>query len=236
MALNWQTASRESAKLVPLAQFDNEARVQIYCAKAFSWRGKFSVHTWLATKEKNAETYLVYHVLLWGSYYGDGVVSISKDLPDRYWYGAKPEIIFSIQGKKAEVMIPKIYAAVKSYPYQNFYRAYPGPNSNSFISYIMRKVGRFYTCLPSNAIGKDWLCDDSKKELKPKAKFFSISESGTGIQFSCFGMIGFIFGLIDGIEINIIGLSFGIDLLLPAFKLPIIGRIGFKKIAKNKII
>ena len=63
--LGWQEASRKSANLVPLAKDDALAQVQIYSAKAFSWRGKFSQHTWIATKEKNAESYLVYQVVLW---------------------------------------------------------------------------------------------------------------------------------------------------------------------------
>jgi hypothetical protein len=74
--------------------------------------------------------------------------------------------------------------------------------------------------LPNNAIGKDWLCGKI---------FFAISESGTGLQFSLYAMLGVIVGLSEGIEINIIGLSCGIDFLRPALKLPIIGRVGLKK-------
>ena len=217
MALDWQTASRESANIAPLAHLETEAQVQIYTAKAFSWRGKFSVHSWLATKEKNADSYLVYHVLMWGSAYGGGVIAVQKDIPDRYWYGAKPTIIFSAKGKKAEKMIPEIYQAVNSYPYPNYYCAYPGPNSNSFISHIMRLVSGFNAPLPSNAIGKDWI---------HKGRFFGISETRSGFQFSLYGMLGFTIGLFDGIEINIIGLSFGIDFIRPALKLPIIGRLA----------
>jgi hypothetical protein len=216
---DWSTASRESANLVPLAQNEPEAQVQIYSAKAFAWRGKFSVHTWIAIKEKNADSYLVSHVALWNAYRQNSVIAVERDLPDRYWYGAKPEIIFSASGKKAEKMIPQIYSAINSYPYPTFYRAYPGPNSNTFISHIMRLVSGFNMSLPSNAIGKDWI---------HKAQFFGISESRSGIQFSFYGMLGFTIGLIDGIEINIIGFSFGIDFLRPALKLPIIGRVGLK--------
>jgi hypothetical protein len=224
---DWSTASRESANLAPLAHHELEAQVQIYSAKAFSWRGKFSVHTWLTTKEKNADDYLVYHVLLWGTYFGaDGVVVVQKDLPDRFWYGAKPQIIFSASGKKAEEMIPQIYEAVKTYPYPKFYRAYPGPNSNTFISHILRNVKGFNFALPSNAIGKDWLCN---------GKFFALSESKSGVQFSLYGMLGIIVGLIEGIEFNIIGLSFGIDFLRPAIKLPAIGRVGFSPYSSKKL-
>lgn len=220
--VNWQTASRESSNLVAPAREESEARVQIYSAKAFSWRGKFSRHTWIATKEKDAETYLVFHVLLWGVYFGaDGVVVVQEDLPDRFWYGAKPEIIFSASGAEAEKIIPQIYAATESYPYQKSYRAYPGPNSNTFVSHVIRSIPDIKISLPNNAIGKDWLCD------KNGVKFFAFSESKTGVQFSLYGMFGLALGLIEGLEINIIGLSFGIDFLRPALKLPAIGRVGF---------
>lgn len=217
--LGWQEASRESANLVPLAQNDAEAQVQIYSAKAFSWRGKFSRHTWIATKQKNADSYKVYHVLMWATYFGsDGVVMIQEDLPDRYWYDAKPKIIFSASSQEAESLIPQIDAAAKSYPYQKFYRAYPGPNSNTFVSHIIRSVPNLKVALPNNAIGKDWLGH----------KFFALSESKTGIQFSFYGMFGIIIGKVEGIEINIIGLSFGIDFMQPALKLPAVGRVGIR--------
>jgi len=220
--LGWQEASRESANLVPLAQDDLQAQVQIYSAKAFSWRGKFSQHTWIASKEKNAASYVVYQVVLWGTYFGaDGVVLITKDLPDRYWYDARPEIIFSQSGEAAEKIIPQIQAAAKSYPYQKTYRAYPGPNSNSFVSHVIRAIPDLKIALPSNAIGKDWLCDENG------VKFFALTESKTGVQFSLFGLFGILIGLVEGFEINVIGLSFGIDFLHPALKLPGIGRVGF---------
>ncbi|MBU6339060.1 MAG: DUF3750 domain-containing protein [Rickettsiales bacterium] len=219
--LNWSEASRESANLVPLAKDDKEAKVQIYSAKAYSWRGKFSQHLWIATKEKDAESYLVHYVVLWGKRFGsDGVVVTQKDLPDRYWYSAKPEIIYSLSGKEAENIMPKIYEAIKSYPYNNFYRAYPGPNSNTFVSYIIRQIPELKVALPNNAIGKDWLCDEKG------SKFFALSESKTGVQFSFYGMFGIILGLVEGIEINVIGISFGIDFLHLGLKLPGIGKVA----------
>lgn len=219
---SWDKASRDSANLVALAAETPEAQVQIYSAKAYSWRGKFSQHTWIATKEKNAENYLVHFVVLWGTYFGaDGVVVTQEDLPDRLWYDAKPEIIFSASGAKAEKLLPQIYAAVKSYPYQNLYRAYPGPNSNTFISHVIREVPDLKVALPNNAIGKDWLYD------KNGVKFFALSESKTGVQFSFYGMLGITLGLVEGIEINLLGLSYGIDFVHPAIKLPGVGRVGF---------
>ena len=132
-----------------------------------------------------------------------------------------PKIIYSLSGKEAETIIPKIYEAIKLYPYKDSYRAYPGPNSNTFISFIIRQIPELKIALPNNAIGKDWLCDEKG------AKFFAFSESKTGVQFSFYGMFGIILGLVEGFEINIIGISFGIDFLHLGLKLPGIGRAGF---------
>jgi len=217
---SWQNASRQSANLVALATDDKDAKVQIYTAKAFSWRGKFSQHTWIATKEKDAASYLVHYVVLWGTHFGaDGVVVTQEDLPDRYWYDAKPQIIYEANGAEAEKLIPQIYAAITKYPYPKKYQAYPGPNSNTFVSWVIRSIPTLKISLPNNAIGKDWLCDENG------VKFFALSESKTGVQFSFFGMLGILVGLEEGFEINIIGLSFGIDFKRLDLKLPGIGSL-----------
>lgn len=216
---NWETASRQSANLVPLAKDDLDAKVQIYSAKAFAWRGRFSVHTWIAIKEKNAASYKVYHAALWNNYRGLPVVSADEDLPDRYWYGEKPEIIFALSGNEAEEIIPQIKTAISSYPYQNSYRAYPGPNSNTFISHVIRNVAAIEIALPNNAIGKDYLGD----------KFFAKTESGHGWQFSFYGILGLILDAKEGFEVNFLGLSFGINFIKPAIKLPFFGVFNLRQ-------
>jgi hypothetical protein len=50
----------------------------------------------------------------------------------------------------------------------------------------------------------------------------------TGVQVSVFGLLVVTLGLAEGIELNILGLSFGVDILRPAIKLPAVGRLGFK--------
>lgn len=216
---DWRTATKESANLAPLASVEKEAIVQVYAAKTVSWRGHFSVHSWVAVKEKNASEYTTFHVIGWRAKRGLGTVRIEKDLPDRHWFGAKPEIISSTIGKKAEDMIPQIFEAAKNYPYPDEYRAWPGPNSNTFVSHIIRSVPGFGVELPPNAIGKDWISD---------AQIAAWSETKTGFQLSLFGALGLTVGLAEGLELNLLGLSFGFDLYRPALKLPMIGRVGMK--------
>ncbi|MBY0414166.1 MAG: DUF3750 domain-containing protein, partial [Bdellovibrionales bacterium] len=196
-----------------------EAVVQVYAAKTVSWRGNFSVHSWIATKKKDADSYMTYHVIGWRTQRGLGTIKAEIDIPDRHWFGAKPEIVASYIGKKAQEMIPQIEEAVKSYPYPASYRAWPGPNSNTFISHIIRNTPGMGIELPSNAIGKDWI---------ENGDIFGWSESKTGIQLSLFGALGFTLGLAEGVEINLLGLSFGLDLYRPALKLPLVGRLGMK--------
>jgi hypothetical protein len=50
--------------------------------------------------------------------------------------------------------------------------------------------------------------------------------SGTGGQISLLGLLGAGIGLEEGVEVNLLGLVFGIDPNDVALKLPLIGRIG----------
>jgi hypothetical protein len=216
---DWRTADRSSANIAPLPSETKEAIVHVYVARTFNWHKNLAVHSWVAFKEKDAKEYMVYHVTGWLAHDGGESISGKKDIPDRKWYGSIPELITDIRGEKAEAAIPQIKVAIQSYKYQNFYRMYPGPNSNSFISHIIRNVDELQVELPPNAVGKDWLNNGN---------LFAMSESGTGVQVSVFGLLGITLGLAEGIELNLLGLSFGIDILRPAIKLPAVGRLGFK--------
>ena len=216
---NWRTADRSSANIAPLPSEVEEAIVHIYAARTFNWHKYLAVHSWIALKEKGAGAYDVYHVIGWQTRYGGEAISAKKDIPDRKWYGSIPELITELRGEQAEAAIPQIKQAIQSYQYPNSYRLYPGPNSNSFVSHVIRNVDELQVELPPNAVGKDWIDDGD---------FFAMSESGTGVQMSIFGLFGLTLGLAEGIELNILGLTFGVDILRPAIKLPAIGRLGMK--------
>ena len=73
--------------------------------------------------------------------------------------------------------------------------------------------------LPPTAIGKDWL-DSADGQL------IAAAPSNTGYQLSLFGLLGVLAGVEEGIEINVAGLTLGIDPLDLAIKLPGFGRVG----------
>jgi hypothetical protein len=51
--------------------------------------------------------------------------------------------------------------------------------------------------------------------------------SGTGLQASLLGMLGVLVAAEEGVEINLLGLSLGVDVTSPALRLPGLGRVGF---------
>lgn len=217
LARDWRTASRESAGIAPDPAQTKEAVIQVYAARAFGLRGAFGVHTWIATKRENADYFLVHQVIGWRAWSGLPVVVVVADIPDRMWFDHRPEIIADLRGAEAEALIDKITAAGAAYPYRDSYRLWPGPNSNTFTAFVAREVPELGLDLPVTAIGKDFL---------PNGELIAPAPSGTGYQFSLYGMLGVLVAAREGLEINLFGFSFGVDPLGLAVKLPGIGRIG----------
>ncbi|MFC1665549.1 DUF3750 domain-containing protein [Pseudomonadota bacterium] len=213
---NWQTASRESSGIAPSPKTNSEAIVQVYAARAFSWRGMFGVHTWIATKSKAAKGYRIHQVLGWRVRHGGAAISSSFGVPDRYWFGNRPTILTDLRGIEASKAIKKINQLIINYPYKHEYTLWPGPNSNTFIAHLSRNIPELKTDLPPTAIGKDYLVNGG---------LIASSPSNTGYQFSIFGLFGILASFEEGLEVNIFGLSFGIDPLDLAIKLPGIGRL-----------
>jgi hypothetical protein len=140
--------------------------------------------------------------------------------PDNYWFGARPQILLDRRGPGVDAMIENIRAAIAHYPYPHEYRAWPGPNSNTFTAYIAREVPELGLNLPSNAVGKDFL---------PGSALLASAPSGSGFQVSLYGLAGLLFAIDEGIELNVLGLKIGVDAAVPALKLPGIGRLGLER-------
>jgi len=216
---DWRNADRASTGQAPDPATTREAVVQVYVARAFNWRGIFAVHSWIATKPRDADHYTVHQVMGWRQYRRQPVVIASEDVPDRSWFGARPQIIAELRGAIAERAIPRLEQAIADYPYQYNYVLWPGPNSNTFTAQVARAVPELKLDLPPTAIGKDYL---------PDGRLLASTPSGTGFQFSLFGLLGFSLATEEGLEFNVLGLSTGIDPLDGAIKLPGIGRLGWR--------
>lgn len=215
-ARDWRTASREPAGLAPDPATTPEAVVQVYSARAVSWRGWFGVHTWVAVKPANAPDFTVHEVMGWYLKRTGSVVVARHRPADGYWYGNRPELLGDIRGPGVDDIIRRIEQAAKEYPYPKRYHVWPGPNSNTFTAFILRRVPELRVDLPPTAIGKDYLGWRTVNKLP----------SGTGGQISLFGVAGVAAGVEEGVEVNLLGLTFGVDPKSLSIKLPIVGRLG----------
>lgn len=214
---SWYTADRSSAGLAAPPAATPEAVVQVYGARAFGWRGAFAVHTWIAVKPAGADRYTTYEVIGWRYWHGGNGLTRREGPPDRRWFGARPEIYAELRGPEAAEAIPRIEAAVAGYRFADRYRTWPGPNSNTFTATIARQVPALALDLPPTAIGKDYL---------GATTFLAPTPSGSGYQFSLLGVVGLLVAWEEGLEVNLLGLTFGIDPFDLALKVPGLGRIG----------
>jgi len=215
-AQSWRTATREPAGLAPDPTTTPEAVIQVYAARAVSWRGYFGVHTWIAVKPTRADRFTVYEVMGFRLRRGGDTAVVARDRPaDGYWFGNRPELLSDVRGEGVDALIERVEAAVADYPWAGTYHVWPGPNSNTFVAHVLRAVPELKVDLPATAIGKDYL----------GPRLVSKTPSGTGGQISLFGVAGVLAGVEEGLEINLLGLTFGINPKRLALKLPMVGTL-----------
>lgn len=187
----------------------------MYAAPTVGWRGVFAVHPWIIFKRAGETAYTRHEVVGWRA---PDVVQRDYAVPDGLWFGSTPRLLVEHRGPAAQALIDPIEAAIASYPYADRYRSFPGPNSNTFLAHIGREVPGLTLDLPANAIGKDY------RDLTDP---LGISPSGSGGQLTLAGLLGASVGWQEGVEFNVLGLSFGVDWNTPALRLPFVGRLGW---------
>ena len=211
---SWSEANWSSAGILPPASARRAAVVHVLAGRTGRWKGIFAHHTWIVVKPEGASRYTRYDVVGWGR-----PVRTDAYAPDGRWYGDTPRILLTIEGAEAARLIPRIRAAVASYPHveHGTYVVWPGPNSNTFVAHVARAVPELAPSLLPTAIGKDfggWPVHAGR------------APSGTGGQLSLGGLFGVTVAWVEGFEVNVLGLVAGLDIRRPALKLPGWGRVG----------
>jgi hypothetical protein len=211
---SWRNADWSSIGSLPSAAAHPDARVLFLSGRTGGWKGVVAVHSWIVIKPANATSWRRYDVVGWGN-----PVRVNGWAPDGRWFGDRPRVIADIRGDQAVALIPKIEAAIKDYQFANAgdYRIWPGPNSNTFVATVLRAIPEIAITMPPNAIGRDY---------RPQL-YAGLTDSGTGVEASLWGLLGVKLGWVEGVEFNLLGLVAGLDLRHPGLKLPGYGRVGF---------
>ena len=210
----WRAADWGASGILPAAAALPDAAIHVMAARTGGFKGAVSVHSWLVWKSADATTWSRAEVVGWGH-------PVRRDAyaADARWYSNQPQIIGSVTGPKAAALIPAVEATVDAYPFNHLgsYVIWPGPNSNTFVAHILRENPGIGIALPPNAVGKDYIGPGLQARR---------DAGGSDLHLSAWGYLGLSIGPRRGIEINVLGQTFGLDLAPPAIKLPAIGRIG----------
>ncbi len=166
-------------------------------------------HPWFAVRMKGETEWQVYEV--GGS--GPEADPFRKHTP--YLNPILHEVWRGAEGERAAACVKRVGPEVKRY-IEDHYVFYPGPNSNTFGDVVLRRC-KLSASLPSTSVGKDWRGMIGA----------GVTSERTGVQIET-PIVGLKLGLKEGVEVHVIGLSFGIDLWPPAIILPLgPGRLGF---------
>ena len=120
------------------------------------------------------------------------------------WHDADARALIDVLAHSAE------------YPYRNRYLAWPGPNSNTYVAWVLRRAG-VAADLEPRGIGKDYL----------GLAGVAISSTGTGVQAES-SLLGLKVGLREGVELHVLYFTFGLDAWRPAIRTPF-GRLGMRE-------
>ncbi len=212
--VEWRTADRSSAGLLPSPAPGQPAVVRVFSARTVSWRGIVATHSWIVVREASASAYKRFDYTAWGT-----PIWVDRFVADGLWFGSRPAVVFAADGAVAGAMIPRIKDTIAHYRYASLgdYRAWPGPNSNTFVAAVMSAVPDMRASLPPTAIGKDFPYD---------GRWIGLTASGTGVRLNWGGYLGLTLGWVEGLEVNVLGAVVGLDFIHPGIKLPALGRIG----------
>jgi hypothetical protein len=210
---SWRAADWSTSGMLgePSAE---DAAIYVLAARTGGLKGALSVHSWIVLKKPGEERYHRYDKVGWGT-----PIRVDSYPADGRWYSNDPFVVHEIRGDEAERLIPQFEAAIAAYPFaeRGGYRIWPGPNSNSFVAWVLDAVPDFGGRLPPNATGRDYA---------PGWVLAGLTPDGRNLRVTLFGVAGFTVGWTSGIELHLAGLVAGLDFRQPALKIPGYGRLS----------
>ena len=201
---SFRDADWSSVGMLPEAGADREARFLVFTGRTGRWKGIFAVHSWVVFKPENATTWSRYDVVGWGQ-----PVRNNGWAPDGRWFGDVPRVLVDVRGAEAAALIPKSRSGDRGLQLQQFRR----------LSHLARPeqqhLHRDGAARGAGARGHA-ACRTRSARTSAPIPMLGLTDSGTGIEASLWGLLGVKVGWVEGIEVNFLGLVAGLDLRHPA--------------------
>jgi hypothetical protein len=200
------------------------------------WYSRFAHHAWIDLRDEAGEWTRVEILGFPPSVHLEGIAEAEAFAARRF--GREVHLLKTISGPQAKPIVARVLEladACEDYgrlalewneeggfvaqvipPSGRDYRRWPGPNSNTFVAWIIERTPGLHAELHHNAVGKDY----------PKGFRVGRTSAGYGFETES-AWLGLGLGLSQGLELHLLGLTAGVDLWPPALKLPFLPRLGF---------
>jgi hypothetical protein len=200
----------------PLPAAPTEPLVQLRCAPLPGALGSIAEHHWFLEFDPEDGRWHRWELWQLANVGGTSWGHVHKDLirAEAGLNGYPPRVVAEWRGQAARDLRAAI-ADSAAYPHRDRYLAWPGPNSNTYIAWVLRRSGAPADLGPLR-IGMDY--------LGPQGGV-AFSTTGTGVQAET-PVLGARVGPQEGAEVHFLCFTFGIDTWPPAIKTPV-GRVGF---------
>jgi Protein of unknown function (DUF3750) len=195
--------------------------VQLRYATLPHFLGAIAVHYWFAVFDPASRQWQRWEVWQAKDAGGKSYGHVHCDLrhPDCGVGGGAYRLAAEWSGSAARA-ICTVFEKVEEYPHRDRYRAWPGPNSNTFAVWVLRQAGLHHTLDP-RAIGKDYMGLLGMR-LASRPTYAQLETPVLGVRLS----------LHDGVEVHVLGFTFGLCWSPPAVYTPF-GSLGMRPAARR---
>lgn len=146
----------------------NNDNYQVYFLKCPIYKPfHFAIHPWVITVKNGTTTRweIIYRKYkdkerfgyVYKNFYSNPTTGVKKHpLSTKYWNSILIGFISGDGNSLANKMVNFIEETTPFYPHKESYNPFPGPNSNTYIAWILKKFPEANIKLPWNAFGKNY--------------------------------------------------------------------------------
>ena len=173
-----------------------------------------AVHSWFVVWDPAARRWHRWEVWQTKDAGGQSFGHVHCDLKPPYaGVGGGPSRLAAVWHGRAARTVGAVLTRARAYPYRDRYRAWPGPNSNTFAAWVLREAGVAHAFEP-RAIGKDY-SGRCGLQLTPRPARVQLETPVLGVRLSPS----------EGAEVHVLGFTWGLRWSPLAVDTPF-GRLG----------
>jgi hypothetical protein len=208
---------RYPVTFAPRPERPAEPMVQLRGATLPPGLGTIAIHHWLLAFDPEEGRWHRWELWQDADAGGTSWGHVHRDLlyPDSGTGGGPYRVFAEWRGEPARRILTALSQS-PNYPHRHRYLAWPGPNSNTYIAWVLREAQVPVHFHPM-AVGRSYR----------GTLWGGLTMTCSGVQVES-SLLGLEAGLLDGVEIHFLCFTLGIDIWRPALETPF-GRIGFDR-------